>query len=214
MTAHLQLDDDARDRASMYALGALGAAERAALEAHLEGCPACRAEVDALCGVLTRLGSAAPAAVPAEDLRARLFRRVHEAGGAAAAVQVWKSWADGSKGSKGSKGDDAPLTFVPRDAGWEPTAIAGIEVRRLFVDHGADRVTMLVRMAPGSSYPAHRHGGPEDCYVIEGDLQVGDLAMRAGDYQRAASGSGHVIQSTTGGCLLLISSSLHDELTA
>ena len=208
MTAHLQLDDDARDRASMYALGGLGSGERAAFEAHLDRCAACRAEVDALSGVLAGLGAAAPASEPAPDLRARLFRRVHEIDGTAGDVQVWKSWTDAPQGQT------APLTFVPRDAAWEPTAIPGIEVRRLFVDHDADRVTMLVRMAPGTSYPAHRHGGPEDCYVIDGDLQVGDLVMRAGDYQRAAPGSGHVIQSTTGGCVLLINSSLHDELTA
>jgi quercetin dioxygenase-like cupin family protein len=73
---------------------------------------------------------------------------------------------------------------------------------------------MLVRMEPGSSYPGHVHGGPEECYVISGDLRVGDsLHMRAGDYQRVAAGMTHPVQSTDEGCLLLITSSLHDELT-
>jgi len=38
--------------------------------------------------------------------------------------------------------------------------------------------------------------------------------MRAGDYQRAETGSTHPVQSTRGGCLLLLTSSLRDELVA
>ena len=76
-------------------------------------------------------------------------------------------------------------------------------------------VTMLIRMAPGTAYPAHRHGGAEECYVLEGDLHVGDdIVMHAGDYQRAEAGSTHPVQSTRGGCLLLLTSSLRDELVA
>ena len=66
-------------------------------------------------------------------------------------------------------------------------------------------------MAPGTSYPGHRHAGVEECYVLEGDLRVGDLVMRAGDYQRAAIGSVHGVQSTEGGCLLLVLMSDRDE---
>ncbi len=49
--------DDCRDwRTSLgaYALGQLPAGERAALEAHLEGCQACRAEAESL-GAVARL---------------------------------------------------------------------------------------------------------------------------------------------------------------
>ena len=88
----------------------------------------------------------------------------------------------------------------------------GVEARRLFVDSESDRVTMLVRMAPGSSYPAHVHGGPEECLVISGDLRIGPQHMKCGDFQRAVPGSTHVVQSTDEGCVLLIVSSLHDEI--
>jgi anti-sigma factor ChrR (cupin superfamily) len=72
---------------------------------------------------------------------------------------------------------------------------------------------MLVRMAPGSSYPPHLHASSEECFVVEGDLHVGDdLVMNAGDYQRAHGGSVHPVQYTEGGCVLFIMSSLHDEL--
>ena len=38
--------------------------------------------------------------------------------------------------------------------------------------------------------------------------------MHAGDYQRASGRSIHPVQSTDGGCLLLIVSSLRDEMVA
>ena len=60
----------------------------------------------------------------------------------------------------------------------------------------------------------HHHGGAEECYVLEGDLRTGDVWMHAGDYQHAAAGSVHPVQSTVQGCLLLIHSSLQDELLA
>lgn len=44
-----------------YALGQLPAEERAGLEAHLEGCPACRAEAESLSGVARLLPHADPA---------------------------------------------------------------------------------------------------------------------------------------------------------
>ena len=94
---------------------------------------------------------------------------------------------------------------------WEPTGVPGIEARRLLVDGRRERVSMLVRMAPGSSFPAHVHNGDEECYVIQGDLQVGDLTMRAGDYQFAPAGTRHPMQSTEQGCLLLLASSTKDE---
>jgi quercetin dioxygenase-like cupin family protein len=41
---------------------------------------------------------------------------------------------------------------------------------------------------------------------------VGDLVLRTGDYQCVPAGSVHGVQSTASGCLLLIVSSMHDEL--
>jgi len=73
---------------------------------------------------------------------------------------------------------------------------------------------MMVRMAAGTSWPAHIHAGPEECYVLAGDLRVGELHMHAGDFQRAEAGSRHGVQSTEGGCTLLLVSSLHDTLVA
>ena len=85
-------------------------------------------------------------------------------------------------------------------------------MKRLSMDAERELVTMLVRMRPGASYPRHRHAKAEECYVVEGDLHVGDLTILAGDFQRAEADSIHVPQYTVGGCLLFVTSSLEDEM--
>jgi anti-sigma factor ChrR (cupin superfamily) len=87
-------------------------------------------------------------------------------------------------------------------------------MRVLAIDAAADRFTALVRMAPGANYPAHRHGGPEECFVLEGDLRHEERVMRAGDYEWVAAGSHHGPQTTAEGCLVLIHSSLSDVQTS
>jgi anti-sigma factor ChrR (cupin superfamily) len=233
---HAALNADARDRAELWALGLLPAAEADAYRAHLARCAACRSEVRELRAVLAGVERAAGERAPAADHLERVLARVRAGGDATGAarsngahaegraatdpdpepdadtgVQTWRRWSADVE-------DPAGFAFVPGDAadagaGWEPTSIAGIAVRRLFVDERADRITMLVRMAPHTAYPPHVHAGPEECYVLAGSLDVDDdLHMVAGDFQRAAAGSRHPVQSTTDGCLLLITGSQHDRL--
>ncbi len=205
MSRHLRLDDDARDQAALFALGSLPAADAARMEAHLAECPECRAEVDALAPVVGDLALATPGIEPPPGLRERVLARAREE--SAPAAQPWKEWAS----TEGAGGFTLALAA---QGSWDPTAFRGVETRRLFVDRPGDRITMLVRMAPGSSYPSHRHGGPEECYVLQGVLLSGDLRMKAGDYKHAAEGSVDPVQSTEEGCLLLIASSARDELLA
>ncbi len=186
----------------LYVLGTLEAAERAELERHLaRGCATCQAAVARARELLVHLGSAAEESELPPDLRARVLAVI-----AADQTQVWKRWETSGA---------PPLLFVGAGEGaWETTGSPGVEVKRLFVDAPNDRVTMLVRMAPGTAYPRHRHAGAEECYVLRGDLHLPGLVLHAGDYQRAEAESIHGVQSTEHGCLLFIVSSLHDELLA
>lgn len=73
MSAHEQFADDL----ALYALGTLGGTERAALEAHLEQCAACRRELDELKGDIGLLGlTTASAAAPPARARERLMSAV------------------------------------------------------------------------------------------------------------------------------------------
>lgn len=208
------------EAAALYVAGALPEEEARAFEAHLEtGCTTCRQALTQHDTCVAALYAALPTTPVPGAVRDSLMARVEadaagagqprgaDAGAAEAqAVQVWKQWADDSAAEMLVRRSDAQ--------DWEPTPIAGIAIRRLSVDRARNQTTMLIRMAPGTAYPRHIHDGPEECYVLQGDLEVGDLVLHAGDYQRVAPGSTHAVQRTRGGCLLLIMSSLTDELVA
>jgi anti-sigma-K factor RskA len=69
--------DQFRELIEAYALGALDANERAALEAHLAGgCPECAKALEEARLVVTQLAYLAPPAEPSEMLRARVLRSV------------------------------------------------------------------------------------------------------------------------------------------
>lgn len=215
MKTHTVLDRKSRELAALHALGALGPAELGPFEAHLASCDACRNEVEAFRATASELALLAPSITPPADLKSRLMERVRREQSAPASEQTqsressparpWQVWSNSKRPA------DFTLTRAG-EAAWEPTGFDGVETRRLLVDNDNDRITMLIRMSAGSSYPAHRHAGPEECYVIEGDLRTGAVNMNAGDYKFSESGSLDETQSTEGGCLLLIVSSLHDEL--
>ncbi len=196
------------ETAALYVAGALPDDERVRFERDMARDPAIAAQVGALSPVAELLAQSASPVPPPAGVRSSLMARV--AADQPAAIespspQVWKNWP-----TIAETGD----LYVQRaeEGSWDSAGVAGVEVRRLFVDREHNRVTMLVRMAPGSSYPRHIHDAAEECLVLEGDLHVGDTVLRRGDYQRAPAGSHHGIQSTEGGCLLLITSSLSDEI--
>jgi anti-sigma factor ChrR (cupin superfamily) len=217
MQIHEFLDDDSRETAALYVLDSLGPDEARAYRLHVLLCDVCRREVESLARSARDLALLAPAQAPRHELWERVVARIRTAdrrdaprAGTAATPdrgQVWKGWAD----SAGI--DRAGFLFVgSTENGFEPTAFEGVEARRLFVDRANDRVTMIVRMKAGARYPGHVHAAAEECYVLAGDLHVGDRRMHAGDYQRAEAGSTHPVQSTDEGCVLLLVSSLHDEM--
>jgi quercetin dioxygenase-like cupin family protein len=64
--------------------------------------------------------------------------------------------------------------------------------------------SILLRMEPGSSVPAHFHDDDEECVVLEGRVRIGDVGVSAGDYHLALSGSRHgELRSDTGALLFL-----------
>jgi len=164
-----------------------------------------RAALADLFHVLRTVPYAADPLAPPAELKQRILSLAGQPEAAQPAVQLWKNW--------GTESVPADMVIRRRQEGdWEATGVDGVQAKRLFADGERGYVSMLVRMAAGSAYPSHRHAGYEECYVLQGDLRVGETVLSAGDYQRAAGGSVHVVQSTEQGCLLFIVSSQHDEL--
>jgi anti-sigma factor ChrR (cupin superfamily) len=202
----------------LYLLGALEHHEEKQLRAHLAaGCVECARAMAETARVMRALPGAwlspSELAVPPVALKQRLLNSMKNNDTPLRlerSPQVWKTWADESE--KVSSLPSGLLTVHAHEGVWEDIGVNGILVKRLFVDRANDRATMLVRMPAGASYPRHRHAGAEQCYVLEGDLRFGGRVFRAGDYQCADADSIHDVQYTEAGCLLLIVSSLHDEI--
>lgn len=223
-----------RDSAAMHVLGHVERAESERFHAHLGECAACRAEFDDAQLAVAELDWAlareeqTTLAAPSPSVRERLLASVasegtpelstngaaHPAALANALDRSWRRWNQSEPEGASREGFGPGLYAVGANEGrWERVGgCDGVEVKRLATDIERRMVTMLIRMAPGSAYPRHRHAAKEECYVIAGDLKIGARPMSAGDYQLAEVDSIHEVQSTERGCLLLITSSQDDEL--
>jgi anti-sigma factor ChrR (cupin superfamily) len=202
-TSHERLTDELREQLSLYSLELLDDAEASVVESHLaEGCAVCAEEVAHIRTAVSVLAAEAPRVQPPDTLRDRILAGIRRKD---QPRQAWKEWTEPDPGD---------LHVVRQNEGaWELVA-PGVSARRLYVDRARDAVTMMIRMEPGAKWIPHRHAGPEQCFVVEGDLYDGESTFYAGDFQCAPPGSVHGAQSTENGCLLLIVSSLHDQLLA
>jgi len=212
-----------REQVAMYLCGALTPDETRAVEAAIERGDETYVEAmscleSGIVGLCRHLDPVTPDLSVREsvldrvanDLNARAAvdpaTTSNEPGSAAdTSSQVWRDWDSNEEAH-------SLFTLQANEGGWEETGVEGIQVRRLFIDRSRNRMTAMFKMAPGTSYPCHVHDDAEECYVLEGDLKVGDRVLHAGDYQRAAPDSLHGVQSTEGGCTLLIVSSISDEI--
>ncbi|HZM45091.1 MAG TPA: cupin domain-containing protein [Burkholderiales bacterium] len=91
---------------------------------------------------------------------------------------------------------------VRSDAGEWMDLVPQVQVKVLHSDGRYNSI--LLRMGPGASLPAHFHQDDEECVVLEGRVCIGDVGVSAGDYHLALSGSRHgELRSDTGALLFL-----------
>jgi anti-sigma factor ChrR (cupin superfamily) len=184
--------DNLRERAALYALGALTPDEARAFELELRGDAECQNELAAFRAVADDLAHAAAPQVPPPALRDRVLARI-----AADETAVL---------------DQGGIRFVRSDRlGWQAGPLPGLEVKRLSIDAERGRRTTLVRMAPGAVYPAHRHRDVEEIYLLEGEVMMSGVLMRAGDYCRAEADTVHADTRTQTGCVFIVTASVHDQ---
>jgi len=87
---------------------------------------------------------------------------------------------------------------------WEDSPMAGVQRRRLDkVDGEHERVTTIVRYAPGSHFSSHVHGGGEEFIVLEGVFEDDYGEWPVGSYIRNPPGSEHTPGSEPG-CVIFV----------
>ena len=87
---------------------------------------------------------------------------------------------------------------------WKTSPTAGVH-RRMLDRIGGEvaRATSIVRYDPGSSFPAHTHGGGEEYIVLEGIFQDERGDFPVGSYVRNPPQSRHTPGSAAG-CIILV----------
>ena len=180
------IPDDIQALALADAIGALDPDERRDLEARIAALPPdVRAEVAQLYDARVDIAASASGEEPSPGVRDALLARIA-----------------------------APSnhTITSTEGEWVDMAAPGVRMKILAIDRVRDQVTMLVRAEPGVRYPAHRHSGPEECYVISGSLFVEGRILRAGDFHHAAADSDHAEHWTDEGVEVLLVGAASDYL--
>jgi anti-sigma factor RsiW len=176
---------------SAYVVKALPPDEARALEGHMSACEHCAQELEALRPLISSF-TAWPIEVlrPATSIWDRLLERIDS--------EVAKN----------------PQPAARRDwvePHWEQPA-PGISCKLLATNTEQDRVTMLVRLAPGVEYPPHTHAGVEELHLLHGELWIDDRKLYPGDYNRAEGGSADKRVWSETGCTCLLITSPSDVL--
>jgi len=87
------------------------------------------------------------------------------------------------------------------DMPWEPTDFDGIEMKVLYKDNEG-RSTILFRLHPGATVPAHEHTDIEQTYVLEGSLEDHECNATAGNFVWRPAGNQHVAKAPNGAVIL------------
>jgi hypothetical protein len=191
------MSTDHRDRCEQseatcaYAVQALATDEVAAAEAHIASCPDCQRELEGLRPVIDWFASWPTDVLrPTTSLEGRLALRIAHQTGKPPVLPPARRWCEPE---------------------WEQVA-PGIECKLLATDPQRHRVSMLVRLAPGASYPAHTHAGVEELHLLDGELWIDERKLFPGDYNYAAPGTGDQRVWSETGCTCVLVTSTKDTL--
>jgi len=178
------------DLVFQFALQSLSPREMASAEAQILSCEDCRQELETLRPIVRSfVGWSTDVLRPAESLWGRLAKRIATQAGTQPFVP----------------------SLAPAKPEWEEAA-PGIHVKILARNAEIDSVSMLVRLDPGTDYPAHRHAGIEELHLLHGILKVDDRTLYPGDFIHAEAGSvDHRVWSETG-CTCFLMTSTEDNL--
>jgi len=97
---------------------------------------------------------------------------------------------------------------------WKSLPIPGAFIKLLSLEKERGCAVPLGKLDPGTRYPAHTNAGPEDIFMLTGDLVVSSRKLVAGDFHHADGGSWHDENYSADGCTLLAVLTTLDPLVA
>jgi anti-sigma factor ChrR (cupin superfamily) len=196
------ITEQQEEQAIRCALGELDPGEERDFSEQVRANSELRAFLHSLQGTIERLALTTPQAAPPADLKVKLLGRL----GAETSATMPRSAVPLPELAAG-------LRFLEHnDVGWKPLPIAGAFIKLLSFQADRGYAVLLGKLDPGVRYPAHRNAGPEDFYLLSGDLHVSGRALRVGDFHHADAGSLHEENYSVEGCTLLAVLTTDDPL--
>jgi len=141
-----------------------------------------------------------PAITPPPALKDKVLARIDAAGTMSAATPLASALA-------GFRFVDAAC-----EHGWKQLPIPGAWIKLLSIERDRGYAVLLGKLEPGVRFPAHLNVGPEDFYVLTGDLHIGQRRLASGDFHHADGGSQHGVNHSVEGCTLLAVLTTDDPL--
>ena len=182
---------DQVERVAVYALQALPPGELSAMEAHISECLYCQHELATLRPIIESFAFWPTDVLrPSASLWGRLARRIAAETGRESLLPATQEWSEPE---------------------WEEVA-PGISCKLLAIEGERQRVSMLVRLAPGIAYPPHTHAGVEELHLLHGELWIDDRKLYPGDYNRAEFGTADQRVWSETGCTCILITSTQDVL--
>lgn len=199
-------DEESIILAALQALDILDESERGAFAEKLKEFAELKSELAAVESTIAAIAYTAPPVPIAPDLKNRLFQRIAELPPTPAESANLKPVV-----TSPTENNAPSLIVRSNDVKWKSYEVPGVSIGKLYIDKKKREITCLMRLEPGVTFPLHRHAASEEVLVLEGDLIVEGEICHQGDYIRSLPGSIHS-SLTEGGCLLLIKTSIDNEM--
>lgn len=198
-------DEEFNILAALRALDTIDESESRALEEKLQESPELESELDAFETAVGAIAYTAPLVPVSPNLKHRLFQRIAE-------LSPTPIEEINAQPVIPAAENNTPSVIVrSQNVKWRKYTVSGISFANLYVDREKREFTCLMRLEAGVEFPLHRHGGVEEVFMLEGDLEVEGEICYPGDYIRSFPNSIHGPVSHNG-CLLLVKSSLDNEM--
>lgn len=183
-----------RELAALRACGALDGADAEEFDLLLaDPTSGAQTELAACSDALMLAASSSLAVTPPSALRERLLAALPAQGAKVVPSPV-------------STPELSPFVFLKNsgDTGWQPLPVQGAYVKLLHMDSERGYAVVLGKLDPGTHYPAHTHHGPEQIYVLTGDLCIEGNVLGPGDFHHAGAFTSHGVNSSRTGCTILV----------
>ena len=176
--------------AAGFALGTLEGAEHAEFMALLHDAPAAaREEVSRTIDTAALISISLPKKKPSPELKEKILSRIKP---------------------PAPTPDLYEFVRATGDAGWIPMQVPGAFVKLLSIQKEKGYAVLLGKLDPGTYYPPHHHIGAEQIFILTGDLSIGEMKLRAGDFHNAQAGSNHGVNYSETGCTIMAIVSTED----